>query len=160
MNRARLKTAEPFEIANQQKIKRIKIKNIHKILKGIFSLLNIPQASVSILFCDNKFIRKLNRKFFGESSITDVISFSLKDETYPQYLGEIIICVEEAANAARLYKNTWQEELTLYLIHGILHILGYNDTVKSERTVMEKKQEEILSKILKKRKKIVDNIGS
>ncbi len=159
MNRAKLKVAEPFEITNQQRIKRINIKNIHKVLKSIFFLLDMPQARVSVLLCDNKFIRKLNRKFFGKTSVTDVISFPLKDKIYPQYLGEVIICVEEAVKAAGQYANIWQEEFTLYIINGILHTLGYNDISKKERIVMQNKQEKILSKILEKHKKIVDNIG-
>jgi len=154
-----LRALQSFEITNQQRIKRIKIKNIREVLNRILPLLGMPYAKVSILFCDNKFIRKLNRKFFNESGVTDVISFPLKDATYPQYLGEVIICVEEAKKAAKLYGNTWQEELVFYLIHGILHLMGYNDIKNKQKIIMERKQEEILSKILKKHKKIVNNIG-
>ncbi|MDD4954840.1 MAG: rRNA maturation RNase YbeY [Candidatus Omnitrophica bacterium] len=160
MSRAKLKAVESFEITNQQKVKRINIINAFILLKGIFLFLNMPEASVSVVFCDNKFIRRLNRKFFKRANATDVISFPLKDKTFPEYLGEVVVSVEEAVKAAELYKNTWQKELALYLIHGVLHTLGYNDIKKKERALMEKMQERILSKILKKHKKAVEALGN
>lgn len=159
MSRARTKAIESFEIANQQKIKRINIISIFIILKDIFSFLGMPRASVSVLFCDNKFIRKLNRKFFKKTNATDVISFPLRDKIFPQYLGEIVVSVEEAVSASKIYANTWQKELTLYLVHGVLHTLGYDDMEKKERAVMERKQEAILLKIINKHKNIIDKIG-
>jgi probable rRNA maturation factor len=160
MSRAKLKSSDAIEITNLSKVKRIKIKNIRKVLSLVFSSLGIPYAQASILLCDNNFIRKLNRKFFNESGVTDVISFPLKDAINPQYLGEVVICVEEAKNSSKLYGNTWQEELVLYLIHGILHILGFDDIKAKDRLKMQAKQEKILSKLLQGHKKIVSGISA
>jgi len=149
-----------IEITCRRLPSQINFKNTRIILREILQLLGLKSFCISVVFCDNKFISKLNRKFFKKSRATDVISFPLRDDAASKYLGEIVISVEQAKRMCNFYGKKWREELTLYLIHGILHLMGYNDIKKKERAVMERKQEEILSKILKKRKKIVDNIGS
>ncbi|MBU1367419.1 MAG: rRNA maturation RNase YbeY [Candidatus Omnitrophica bacterium] len=136
-----------IEIINQQKIKRINLKELREYLKRILIFLDIPSKKISILLCDNKFIRGLNKKFFRKDSSTDVISFPLKDDFDPDYLGEVAISVEEAAKAAKQYANTWQEELVLYLVHGVLHLLDYTDRTKKHKEAMDKKQKEIIKKL-------------
>jgi probable rRNA maturation factor len=111
------------------------------------------------VFCDNVFIRKLNRKFFKKSNPTDVISFPLHDTINPDYLGEIVISAEQAKKICNFYGKRWQEELVLYLIHGVLHLIGYNDINKKERARMERKQEEIFAKLLKRYRKAIFDIG-
>ena len=75
------------EIINQQKKKKIRIKELKKKIGEILSLLNISSQKVSVVLCDNKFIRVLNRKFFKRNIPTDVISFPLKDRFDFAYLG-------------------------------------------------------------------------
>lgn len=136
----------------------INLKNIRIISQVILSLLKYPAGRISIVFCDDKFISKVNRRFFKKSKATDVISFPLQDVFTPGYLGEIIISVEQAKKMCRLYRKKWQEELIIYLIHGILHLIGYDDMRKNERLIMERKQEEIFEKLLKKYGKIINNV--
>ena len=137
-----------IEITNQQKIKRLNLKQIKASLAKVVKLLGISSRSLSILFCDNKQIKKLNRKFLAKNSVTDVIAFSLDDDFDADYLGEVVVSVERAVQVSRRYNNTWQQELTLYLIHGILHLLGYSDKTAAKRKQMEKKQNQILTNIL------------
>lgn len=153
------KDLKNIEIACHQNLTRINYKNIRIILRKILHLLGLKSCCISVVFCDNKFISGLNRKFFRKSQATDVISFPLQDDRTAQYLGEIAVSVEQAKRMCDFYGKKWQEELVLYLIHGILHLIGYNDIKKKERMVMERKQEEMLSKILQKHKRVVDNIG-
>lgn len=146
-----------FELINQQKIKRINFNKIKKYLKNISVLIsseknphkiqNLSSKKTSILFCSNKIIKKLNKKFFNRRAATDVIVFPLDDTFDSDYLGEIIISVEEAVKAGKKYGNTWQKEMILYLIHGILHLLGYDDIQTKRRKIMGEKQEKILSEL-------------
>jgi probable rRNA maturation factor len=154
--RPKTKAFVKTEIANQQKIKRINVKIVSLILRKVFYLLDKPSAQVSVLFCDNDFITRLNKRFFKKSWPTDVIAFPLQDGLDAKYLGEIVISVEQAANVCGFYGKKWQEELTLYLIHGVLHLLGYDDTTAKEKKIMDKKQEKILSELLKNNKRIID----
>lgn len=157
--RPKTKDIRNIEIAYKQSRTRLNSKNIRIILKKIFSLLGLHSACISVVLCGDKFISKLNRKFFKKSLATDVISFPLQDADTAKYLGEVVVSVEQAKKMCGFYGKKWQEELTLYLIHGILHLVGYNDIEKKEKIIMERKQEEILYKLLKKNKKAIDNIG-
>ena len=138
-----------IELINQQRIKRINLKQLRKYLEKVLYLLfagggNVSFQKASILFCDNSFIKKLNKRYFKKVCATDVISFPLRDDLEPDYLGEVVVSVEEAVKAAKKLRCRWQDELKLYLIHGILHLAGFDDTTKAKRKCMEKKQKELL----------------
>lgn len=136
-----------IEILNRQRIKRINLKRIKSYLKKIFTRLNISSKKISIVFCDNSFIKSLNKKFFKKSNATDVISFSLDDELDPDYMGEVVVSVEEATRIADKRKYNWEVELTLYLIHGILHLLGYKDARAADKKRMQRKEAQIIGDI-------------
>jgi probable rRNA maturation factor len=136
-----------IEIINLQKIRRLDLKKLQRYLKEISSLIGISSSRISVTFCDNKLIRGLNKKFFKRYSPTDVISFPLNDNFDPYYLGEVVVSVEEALNLSKKYKKTWQEELILYIVHGILHLVGYSDRTNKKRRIMERKQKSIMEKL-------------
>ncbi|NQT28527.1 MAG: rRNA maturation RNase YbeY [Candidatus Omnitrophica bacterium] len=136
-------------LTNQQKIKRVDLKKLHKYLKKILVFLKISSKELSILLCDDALIKKLNKKYFNKFSVTDVIAFPLTDDLEENYLGEVIVSVEEAVKVARRLGCKWQDELRLYLIHGILHLLGYDDRTRFKKARMEKEQERILKNISK-----------
>ena len=135
------------EIINQQKIKRINQKLLSGYLRKISKYLGISSKKLSLLLCDNRLIKMLNKKYLKKNASTDVISFPLSDELEPKYLGEVVVSVEKAVQVARKLKIKWQTELLLYIIHGILHLKGYEDKTKSERQIMKVKEEEILAKL-------------
>jgi probable rRNA maturation factor len=136
-----------IEIINKQKIKKLDLKKINKYIVKIFSLLNIPSEKISIVFCDNLFIKKINKEFLKKKYVTDVIAFPLKDDLDPEYLGEIVISVEEAVKKSKFYGNSWEKELILYLVHGILHLLGYNDKSRKEKKRMQEEEERIMEEL-------------
>ncbi|MCF7876836.1 MAG: rRNA maturation RNase YbeY [Candidatus Omnitrophica bacterium] len=138
-----------MDIFNQQKIKKIDIKKVRNYLKKIFFYLSIESKKASFVLSDNRFIIGLNKKYFSKNTPTDVISFNLADEIEPDYLGEVVVSVEEAAAAAKELKTDWQAELLLYLIHGILHLIGFEDATAAQRKKMEKRQREIFLKFKK-----------
>ena len=137
-----------IQIKNLQRTKRISQHKIRQRTKKIFNIIRMDGVYVSLVFCDNDFIRKLNRRYFRKNRATDVISFPLRDKFAPGFLGEVVISVEEALNNAKVYGTSFDTELTLYIIHGILHLLGWRDYKKKDRLKMERKQEEILKKLI------------
>ena len=143
-----------IEITNHQRIKRINLKLLKSYIKKIFALLNIPSKRVSFLFCDNTFIKKLNKKYFRKLIPTDVIAFPLSDNLDPGYLGEVVVSVQKAVETSVNFNHNWQTELILYLIHGVLHLVGYDDETKKGSKLMDKKQQVILAAILPKNLKI------
>lgn len=133
-----------MELLDRQNIKKLSKRKVQKHLKSIFFYLSISKKYASFVFCDNLFITELNRQYFKKDVPTDVISFPMADQTEPAYLGEVVVSVEEAVSTAKELNLNWQRELLLYLIHGILHLIGFKDTKASQRQKMEKKQKEVL----------------
>ncbi|MCF7886828.1 MAG: rRNA maturation RNase YbeY [Candidatus Omnitrophica bacterium] len=138
-----------MEISNRQKIKRIDMQRVRKYLNQIFSYLMMEEKKASFVFCDNQFIAELNCNYFRKNTATDVISFPLADDIEPNYLGEVVVSVEEAVLTAKELQLNWQKELLLYIIHGILHLIGFKDKTSKQRKEMEQKQQEIFSKFKK-----------
>lgn len=123
-------------------------------------------CDMNIVLCDDKFIRALNRKYRGKDSATDVLSFSQQEEgeeeffdnldeldrqdTGDKQLGDVIISLETAARQSKEFRVTEEEELGRLLIHGVLHLLGFDhETSKEDEKVMMKKQDAYLEKFLK-----------
>ena len=143
-----------IEITNQQKLKRINLKNLEKYLKSLLKLLNLSSKKVSFLLCDNDCIKKLNRKYFRKYRPTDVIAFPLCDEIDPNYLGEVVVSLQEAVKVADKLGLDWRHELMLYIIHGILHLTGYSDSSTYKKKIMENRQNKVRELFLKKHKRI------
>ncbi len=136
-----------IEITNRQKIKRVNLKALNQSLTRAGRLLNLSNKKLSLILVDNRFIIGLNKRYFKRNNPTDVIAFDLSDPLQPDYLGEVIISVEEAVEVAKQLKISWQKELLLYCLHGILHLAGYDDCSPRKKKVMEKKQQELLNKL-------------
>jgi probable rRNA maturation factor len=136
---------------------KIKVKKtlLVKIIKAIQKYLNISGKTLSLVLVDNLQMSSINKEYFGKDRPTDVISFSLDDEVDPlNTLGEIIISTEKALENAKVFSLTVNEELVLYIIHGILHILGFKDSNIPDKKRMQKKEKEILT-FLKQKHKIM-----
>ena len=117
------------------------------------------EGILSIAFIGPGRMRKLNKKYRGKNRVTDVLAFEEKGlEPMPwsqelrkiQGLGEVVICLREVKKNAKKFNEDFKKELARVLIHGILHLLGY-DHEKSEKEAkkMKEKEEEYLKKIIK-----------
>jgi rRNA maturation RNase YbeY len=96
-------------------------------------------------------MRQLNARYKRQDRVTDVLSFAL---TIPdgRLAGDIYICRAEAVRQARLHGRPGREELLRLVVHGVLHVLGYDhpDTDARERSAMWRRQERYVRKLLKK----------
>lgn len=117
---------------NPEKIKKL-IRNILKIEK-----INKP-GWINICLVNNPTIKKFNTEFHNTKSATDVLAFNLSaDKKVIQ--ADIIVSTDTAKKQATIFKTTPNYELSLYLAHGVLHILGYNDNNKKQAAIMRKKE--------------------
>jgi probable rRNA maturation factor len=88
---------------------------------------------------------RLNREFLGHEGSTDVITFNYSERSPGEFLsGEIFICLDDARAQARQFHTTWQSELVRYLLHGVLHLLGYEDSKIAARRKMKQKENSLL----------------
>ena len=85
---------------------------------------------------------RVNEQFLAHTGSTDVITFDYGDGTGLH--GEIFICLHDAVQQAAEFQTTWQMELTRYLIHGLLHLRGYDDLAPALRKTMKQEEERLL----------------
>jgi probable rRNA maturation factor len=102
-------------------------------------------VQVAICFVDNLRIRKLNKLFHKRDCATDVLAFSLSDDP-SVVIADIFVSSDMAWRQSVAYKTSAREELYLYVIHGLLHIAGYDDRNALERKLMRKKERYYLDK--------------
>ncbi len=136
-----------IQIRNLQRIKRINLTEFRKKIRRILHFLGLENKTVHFVFCDNSFIRELSKRFFGKEDATDVISFPLHDQYSENFLGEVVISVEEVIENSKIYKTEFDEELCRCIIHGVLHLIGYRDDTYYRRKKMRDREESILKKL-------------
>jgi len=103
------------------------------------------ESSLNIIFVSAPKIRSLNRQYLRRDYVTDVLAFDLRDvKRAGQVNGDIAICVDMAVRNAREYQSSLDRELALYVVHGILHLLGYDDHKPADIRKMRKKEAEVL----------------
>ena len=133
---------------NKQNLIRVDWRSVKRLARFVFNENNHGAVEIGIIFVDNKKIARLNRKYFGEPVPTDVIAFPMNTgagtEYAPRLLGDVVISAEKALEYASKRGLDPYAELSLYLIHGILHLLGYDDINKTQREKMVKQQRRLL----------------
>lgn len=103
------------------------------------------EAELSVLFVGADHIKKLNQRYAGDNYATDVLAFPLLEDDDDGYmLGDVVICPEVAESNARKLGHPLGEELDTLLVHGTLHLLGYDHQDERQRSRMEKRQQELL----------------
>lgn len=145
-----------IEIANRQKLLEIDRKAIRSIVRKTLQAEQVEAASISIAILDNSSIHELNRQYLQHDYETDVLSFSLSDDEEPwEFIagqprgagrnieGEVIVSAEMAISMATDYGWSAWNELTLYLVHGLLHLCGYDDLSEDELPAMRRREREI-----------------
>ena len=132
-----------------------------RVLATLFQLQGCS-LRLSIRFCDDSEIGEVHERFFGDPSTTDVISFPLADpskhsfqnnssaipeEEIEEAQGEILVCIPFAERQAALHGNPVSDEVALYLIHGCLHILGFDDQDEEALEEMVRQENACLEKL-------------
>jgi len=115
----------------------------------VLNKLEIKDKEFSVIFVDKDEIKEINKNYRNIDKVTDVISFAFNDEDsfMTDLLGEIYICIPIMQEQAIEYCHSEKRELSFLLVHGILHLLGYDHVQKDEEKVMFNLQEEILNEL-------------
>ena len=123
---------------------------VRKIAKETLNALGSPEGELSLSLVTDQEITGLNKKHLDRPHPTDVLAFPMREgdfsEINPTLLGDVVISVETAKKQADAKKYSLEEELCLLLIHGILHLLGYEHEIPGPRArAMRKKEKELFS---------------
>ncbi len=130
---------------------QISTDSLRTVAQSALEICNIGQAELSIIITTDEMVRQLNRDYRGIDAPTDVLSFEAQNDDdfiAPEtghYLGDIIIAAPTAKRQATAMGHTLGEELSLLVIHGILHLLGYDHLTSDEKLTMWAIQTEILT---------------
>jgi len=141
--------------------KSLKADWLHHVLEMALLTRNPgPEVELSLLITDDETVRGLNREYRGIDETTDVLSFALGEEkadadhlpfvTPPDgllHLGDIVVSYPQAARQAEENQYTLEKELALLVIHGTLHLLGYDHAEPAQEHEMRSLEESILSEV-------------
>lgn len=118
----------PVEIARRGVGRKLSGRRLKTIALAILDLLGEADAELSLVLIGNSEMRKLNAKYRRKDYPTDVLSFPMEDAGTPatRLLGDVIISVEKAREQAKQRGRTPDQELATLLIHGLVHLLGYD----------------------------------
>jgi probable rRNA maturation factor len=131
-------------VANQQEALELDFARIKTVARGVLQGEGLTDAKLTIAFMTDAAIHALNKRFLEHDEPTDVITFPY---TKKPLHGDLAISTDTAITAAAERGHEASEELLLYVIHGILHLCGYDDLSEKKQKVMKQKEAEYLSKL-------------
>jgi probable rRNA maturation factor len=116
-------------IRNLQKHIPLDLRRIRRSAQRILADFGLPDAELSILLVDDAQIQDMNRRHLGRDKPTNVLAFSMREGEFstlhPQLLGDLVISVETAQRQSNRFGLNGMEMIILLMVHGILHLLGY-----------------------------------
>ena len=119
--------------------------SVEKLARKILSEKSLnDKAVISIIFCDNKTLNNFKIKYFDEDVFTDIVTFKIEDKPFLE--AELYISTEMAIENAKEFKVSLDNEIIRLISHGILHLIGYDDSNNSLSKKMFSVQEEIVEK--------------
>lgn len=138
-----------IEFSNETKEVINEKKELKSLIEYAVKYMKLDNLEFGVIFVNNKKIRELNKEYRNKDSETDVITFRLADYEKVVYnnitvLGDIYISIDKAKSQSLEYGHSYLRELSFLLIHGFLHLLGYDHMNEEDEKEMFKLQEEIL----------------
>jgi rRNA maturation RNase YbeY len=111
------------------------------IQKVVLAHHKFPLA-ISYIFCDDDYLLSLNKKYLKHSTLTDIITFNYNEGNYVS--GDIFISTERVLENSATFKTTAEQELHRVMVHGVLHLLGFQDSTPGKKKQMRRKEDESL----------------
>ena len=136
------------QIAKEFKNIDVCLPSLEKLVRAICRRFKLSKATISIAIVDDAQIRKVNKQFLNCDSTTDCLSFDLSDDdaNSPKSF-ELLVNAEKAVEEANLRGHSSEAELALYITHGLLHNLGFDDSQQDQLQKMHDTEDEILRQL-------------
>ena len=133
------------DIASPQETVPIDRPKMRDAVRRVLQEEEVGNARISLAFVDNPTIQQLNQRYLEHNEPTDVLSFPLSEGSLSPLQGELVIGAEVAKEQAAARGHDVQIELILYVIHGLLHLCGHDDSEPSARAEMRKREKHYLA---------------
>ncbi|MEX2671818.1 MAG: rRNA maturation RNase YbeY [Phycisphaeraceae bacterium] len=117
------------------------------VLRGACDLLDRSQASLSVVIIDDQSMKALHEQFMQIPDTTDVLTFDLRSDPAEPIEGEIYVCFDEAARRADELNHPAEHEIILYALHGLLHLVGYDDHTEADWHEMHTAEDRLLEQL-------------
>lgn len=125
--------------------KSIKKKSVHSLVSSLSEELNFRLNALSVNFISSSDLKEINKKYLRHNYATDIITFNYSGDKNILD-GEILISTEEAGFNAKKYNVSYSNELSRLVIHGILHLLEFDDVKKNNKIIMKRMENKLLNK--------------
>ena len=138
-----------IQVIQDQQDLQINSTSVEKLIVDFLEFHHLKYDEVAIHFVDTPTICDLHADFFDDTSTTDCISFPMDDQDEDGYrvLGEVFVCPETAIHYIENNGGDVYHELTLYTVHGLLHLIGYDDIEDEDRALMRKEEARYLEHV-------------
>jgi len=125
------------------KPKRISTKRVKSLISKILDDYGTYITNINIIFTNDKYLLKINKKYLNHNFYTDIITFDISTENSKQT--EIYISLDRAKENSKILNQKFSDEIIRLIIHGILHMIGFNDSTNKEKLLMSQKENYYLS---------------
>jgi probable rRNA maturation factor len=139
-----------LQLRNRQKTKAVDTKLLRTVTRALLTEeLGLKTYQLGIHLVEPEEMAQVNWDYLQHEGSTDVITFDYQPEvppgeTAPEVYGELYICVDDAVKQAKQFKEHWTDELARYVVHGVLHLRGYDDLEPAKRKVMKKEENRLV----------------
>ncbi|MBN1764647.1 MAG: rRNA maturation RNase YbeY [Sedimentisphaerales bacterium] len=136
-----------IEICDGQNLMVVNRSQMERTVTHVLNKMRVPRAEVSLAFVNDDAIRQLKQRYFNLDEITDVISFDLGKSDGELLDCEIVVNTQCAVRVAARRSLDPAAELNLYVVHGLLHQLGFDDSTEEQSSLMHQKEDELLEEL-------------
>ena len=120
---------------------------VEDITKRVLESMNVEDAELTFIFASDKLLSRLKKKFFNKDHLTDIIAFRLNNYNEKFIEGEVYISLQRVKENSSQFNQPYQKEISRLVIHGCLHLMGYDDKTSSGKKNMTILENKYLSKI-------------
>ena len=122
-----------------------KIKVIKRWLEDVVSFYNKEMGVINVVFCSDDFLLKINKEYLNHNYLTDIITFNFCEKN--EISGDLFISIDRVKDFSKTNKLTFVNELHRVIVHGVLHLCGFNDKSTKEKRKMRKLENFFLEKL-------------
>ena len=133
-------------ISNCQKTVDVSEASLRRLVEFVAAAEDCGIDSIDVAIVDADEIASLNSRYLGKDEVTDVLSFDISEANSSGIIAQIVVCGDVAAEVGPSHDLSGDDELMLYIIHGLLHLMGYDDAEAEQAERMKTRQEELLAK--------------
>jgi len=132
--------ANRVDVSTLHRFLRFSKDETSRLVRGVLSGEGATGWTIGVVFVGDDRMKRLHAEYLGKRRTTDVLSFVYEDGATPD--GEVVVCLDQARRQAPDFGCSYAQEVSRLVIHGVLHLLGYDDTRPKARTIMKAQEEQ------------------